>query len=115
MIHVLARPSPGYGAFLQVNGDLFLRTLILLLCLSVFTAQGAGLGTAVVAANALLMNLFMTVSYGLDGIAHACETLVGQALGRRSQGSKGLAWLALKLAFGGAVASTAIFWPLAQN
>ena len=29
------------------------------------------------------MNLFMAVSYGLDGIAHACETLVGEALGRR--------------------------------
>ena len=101
----------GYGAFLRVNGDLFLRTLTLLLCLSVFTAQGAGLGTAVVAANALLMNLFMTVSYGLDGIAHACETLVGQALGRRDlKEARAWVWLALKLAFGGAVASTAIFW-----
>lgn len=101
----------GYGAFLRVNGDLFLRTLTLLLCLSVFTAQGAGLGTAVVAANALLMNLFMAVSYGLDGIAHGCETLVGQALGRRDlKEARAWVWLALKLAFGGAVASTAIFW-----
>jgi MATE family multidrug resistance protein len=101
----------GYGAFLRVNGDLFLRTLTLLLSLSVFTAQGAGLGTAVVGANALLMNLFMAVSYGLDGIAHGCETLVGQALGRRDlKEARAWVWLALKLAFGGAVASSAVFW-----
>ena len=101
----------GYGIFLRVNGDLFLRTLTLLLCLSLFTAQGAGLGTTVVAANALLMNLFMTVSYGLDGIAHGCETLVGQALGRRDL-REARAWvgLALKLALGGALASSAVFW-----
>ena len=101
----------GYGRFLRMNGDLFLRTLTLLLSLSVFTAQGAGLGTAVVAANALLMNLFMAVSYGLDGIAHGCETLVGQALGRRDlKEARTWVWLALKLAFGGAVASSAVFW-----
>jgi len=101
----------GYGAFLRVNGDLFLRTLVLLLSLSVFTAQGAGLGTTVVAANALLMNLFMAVSYGLDGIAHGCETLVGQALGRRDlREARGWVWLALKLAVGGAAASSAVFW-----
>lgn len=101
----------GYGAFLRGNGDLFLRTLTLLLSLSVFTAQGAGLGTAVVAANALLMNLFMTVSYGLDGIAHGCETLVGQALGRRDL-REARAWvgLALKLALGAALASSTMFW-----
>lgn len=101
----------GYGAFLRVNGDLFLRTLALLLSLSVFTAQGAALGTAVVAANALLMNLFMAVSYGLDGIAHGCETLVGQALGRRDL-KEARTWvrLALMQAFGGAVVSSAVFW-----
>lgn len=101
----------GYGAFLRVNGDLFLRTLTLLLSLSVFTAQGAGLGTAVVAANALLMNLFMAVSYGLDGIAHGCETLVGQALGRRNL-MEARAWVrqGLKLGFCGAAASSVVFW-----
>ena len=57
------------------------------------------------------MNLFATVSYGLDGIAHACETLVEQALGRRDlKEARAPVWLALKPAFGGAVASTAIFW-----
>jgi MATE family multidrug resistance protein len=57
------------------------------------------------------MNLFRAVSYGLDGIAHGCETLVGQALGRRDlREARTWVWLALKLAFSGAVACSAVFW-----
>ena len=87
----------------------FLRTLTLLLCLSVFTAQGAGLGTAIVAANALLINLFMAVSASMASLTPA--RLQGQALGRRDlKEARAWVWLALKLAFVGAVVSTAIFW-----
>lgn len=100
----------GYGAFLSLNSHLFIRTLALLLALAVFTAQGAAQGTVVVAANALLMNLFMAVSYALDGFAHACETLVGQAQGRGDKAAlRGWVRTSLKLAFKVAIGASALF------
>ncbi len=100
----------GYGAFLSLNSHLFIRTLALLGALAVFTAQGAAQGTVVVAANALLMNLFMAVSYALDGFAHACETLIGQALGRRD-GAALRHWvrISLGLAFKVALGASLLF------
>ena len=65
---------------------IFLRTLILLLCLSVFTAQGWPRHSR--SGRQYFCEPFMAVSYGLDGIATG--NLVGQALGPGSQGSKGL-------------------------
>lgn len=38
-------------------------------------------GDAILATNAVLMNMFFIVSYGLDGFANATEALVGQAVG----------------------------------
>ncbi len=64
-----------------VNRDLFLRTLLLTAGFFFFTSQGAQFGTVVLAANAILMNLFSLLSYALDGFAHAAEALVGGAYG----------------------------------
>ena len=49
-----------------------------------FTHLGAQQGDALLAANAILLNLLSFTSYGLDGFAHAAETLSGAAVGRRS-------------------------------
>ena len=49
------------------------------------TAQGARMGTVVLAANAIMMNFQNLTSFGLDGIAHAAEALVGKAVGERSR------------------------------
>ena len=43
------------------------------------------LGVTVVAANAILMQLLLFTSFFLDGLAHAAEALVGQAIGRRDR------------------------------
>ncbi|WP_226663926.1 MATE family efflux transporter [Microbulbifer aggregans] len=69
---------------LRVNGDLFIRTCLLLFTLTFFTAQGAAQGDSVLAANAILLQLLMITSYALDGFAHATESLVGNAVRRRS-------------------------------
>ncbi|WP_295802741.1 MATE family efflux transporter [uncultured Microbulbifer sp.] len=69
---------------LRINTDLFIRTCLLLFTLTFFTAQGAALGDAVLAGNAILLQLLMMTSYGLDGFAHATEALVGNAIGRRN-------------------------------
>ncbi len=38
-----------------------------------------------VAANAVLLNFLMLISYGLDGFAYAVEAMVGRAIGRRDR------------------------------
>lgn len=71
----------GYRSFFTVNRHLFARTALLLLTMTFFTAQGARLGDDILAANAILMQLLLTVAYFLDGFAHAAETLIGHAIG----------------------------------
>lgn len=70
---------------ITVNGDIFIRTLCLITAVAYFTARGAEQGDVVLAANAILMQLFMLVSHGLDGFAHVAETLVGSAVGARDR------------------------------
>jgi len=70
-----------YTAFFAVNANLFIRTMALMFTLAFVTAQGARLGPLVLAANAVLMQFQHLASFGLDGIAHAAEALVGKAVG----------------------------------
>lgn len=72
-----------YAALFNVNANLFVRTLGLLFAMAFFTAQGARQGDTVLAANAVLLQFIMLTSYALDGFAHAAESLVGRAYGRR--------------------------------
>jgi len=74
-----------YKALLLINRYLFVRTILLLTSFAFFTAQGAQQGEAVLAANSLLMQLLMLTAFGLDGIAHATEALVGDSIGQRNQ------------------------------
>ena len=66
-----------------MNANLFIRTMALVFTLGFVTAQGARLGGLVLAANAVLMNFQNLTSFGLDGIAHAAEAMVGRAIGQR--------------------------------
>ncbi len=72
-----------YPSLLQSNSALFIRTAALLLALAFFTARSAEFGTAVLAANSLLINLMFFTSHALDGLAHAAESLTGEAAGKR--------------------------------
>jgi MATE family multidrug resistance protein len=72
-----------YKALIQVNRYLFIRTVSLLLTFAFFTAQGAQQGTAILSANAVLLNFLLLISNALDGFAHATEALIGRAVGRR--------------------------------
>ncbi len=66
---------------LAVNRDIFIRTLGLQLSFAAFTAMGARMGDAVLAANAVLMIFQSIMAYALDGFAHAAEALAGGYLG----------------------------------
>jgi len=73
-----------YKALIQVNRYLFVRTVTLLLTFAFFTAQGAQQGTAILSANAVLLNFLLLISNALDGFAHATEALIGQTVGQRN-------------------------------
>ena len=78
--------APGrMAALLKVNLDILIRTLCLMFAFAYFTAKSAGMGDAVLAANAILQHLQAIMAYGLDGFAHAAEMLVGAAIGARDR------------------------------
>lgn len=68
-----------------LNRDIFIRTLVLIACLSSFTAIGARFGDLTVAANAVLWTFHAFMAYALDGFANAAESLVGDAIGARDR------------------------------
>lgn len=71
--------------FFVVNRDIFIRTLCLIFAFAFFTARSATYGDTVLAANTILMQLWMIFSYGIDGFAFAAESLVGRFIGARDR------------------------------
>ncbi|MGZ9896892.1 MATE family efflux transporter [Shewanella gaetbuli] len=73
----------GMSQLLSLNRDIFIRSLCLQAAFSFMTFHGAGLGDNTLAANAVLLNLLMLISYALDGIAYYAEAEVGRAIGKQ--------------------------------
>ncbi len=67
----------------EVSVDIFLRTVCLVAVNLYFTAAGARQGAEVLAANTLLMQLYLLFSYVMDGFAYAGEALGGRFWGAR--------------------------------
>jgi len=74
-------------SYFKLNRDILIRTLCLEICFIFMTFQGARLGDDVIAANAILMNFLLLISFGLDGIANAAEVMVGKAKGENNKSS----------------------------
>ncbi|MFT5790046.1 MAG: MATE family multidrug resistance protein [Shewanella sp.] len=72
-----------YHKLISLNADIFVRSLCLQLSFAFMTFYGASLGDNTVAANAILLNLLLLISYALDGIAYYAEAEVGRAYGRK--------------------------------
>lgn len=66
---------------IAVNGDIMLRSILLLAAFQAFLFIAAGLGDTVLAANQVLIQFLHIAAYALDGFAFAAEALVGAALG----------------------------------
>lgn len=83
---------------MKLNGDMLLRNLALQACLAFLTIQGARYGETATAVNAILMQFFVLIALGLDGIAYAVEATVGEAAGAQNkqgvirQTHRGLIW-----------------------
>lgn len=69
-------------AFFRINTDIFLRTACLVAVTLWFTHAGAEQGVDILAANALLLQLFMLFSFFMDGFAFAGEALAGKYHGQ---------------------------------
>ena len=72
-------------AMFSVSGNLIIRSFFVQLPFFVFTAVGARFGDVTLAANAVLMQFFFVMAFGLDGFAHTAETLSGYAYGARDR------------------------------
>ncbi|MGL5437398.1 MAG: MATE family efflux transporter [Lachnospiraceae bacterium] len=71
---------------LQENRDLMLRTICLLIHNNVFVMMGARLGTEMLAANAILLQLTSVQAYLFEGMANAASVFAGVAKGNSLPG-----------------------------
>ncbi|MCK8780240.1 MATE family efflux transporter [Rhizobium sp. NTR19] len=65
----------------QMNADILIRSLVLNAAFTLLTRVGSSFGAVTLAANAVLMNIFMLSAFFLDGLAGAAEQLAGRAVG----------------------------------
>ena len=78
---------------LRTNVNLFGRTLCLLFAQYAMVSLVARMGEVPLAAHAIIWQIWGLVSYGVDGFAHAAETLVGNRLGARDfVGARRISW-----------------------
>jgi MATE family multidrug resistance protein len=111
--HQLWQPAV-MGNMLRLNRDILIRTFVLVMSFALFTNWSAALGTTVLAANALLLQVITLAAYFIDGIAFATESFAGQFWGagdrpqlRRLLTLGGSISLALGIVF----ALTFVLWP----
>lgn len=71
-----------YSVF-KVNGDIFIRSLLLMVAFSWFNVAGAKQGDDILAINSILVNLMVIAAFSLDGFAQSTEMIVGEAVGMR--------------------------------
>ena len=71
--------------FFNVNKHIFLRTFCLVAVMLYFTSAGARQGELILAANTILMELYLLVSYVMDGFAFAGEALGGKFIGAQNR------------------------------
>ena len=96
---------------LLLNRDILLRTLCLEAAFVTVTALGARMGDTVLAANSVLFLFFGLMAYGLDGFAHAIETLAGHAYGARDRDRfRGAVYASSLLAAVFSVPFCLVFW-----
>lgn len=71
--------------FLNINKDLFIRTVGLTFAFGFFYSMSSSGGELILAANVVLLQFVNWMSYGIDGFAYASESIVGKYHGRRDK------------------------------
>lgn len=73
---------------MTVNSHIFFRSLCLIAVTLSFVSIGARSGDMVLAANAIIMQLYILFSYSMDGVAFAGEALVGRFVGENDNSER---------------------------
>lgn len=71
--------------FININRDIFIRTISLIFAISFFTNQSAKFNNNILTINTLLLQFFMFFSYVMDGFAFAAEALTGKYYGMKNK------------------------------
>jgi len=72
---------------LKLNKNIFLRTFLLTLSFVLFYRCSNSFGANILAANTILLQLVNWMSFGVDGFAHAAESIVGKYNGKKDRTS----------------------------
>ena len=75
----------GIRNFLNISGNIFIRTLFIIFVFTYFTSQSAALGDVTLAINSVLLQYLLLFSYFLDGFAYAGEALIGKYFGANNK------------------------------
>ena len=70
--------------FLNINKDIFIRTIALTFAFAFFYAQNAKEGEMALAVTVILLQFLSWISFGIDGFAYAAESLVGKYFGAKN-------------------------------
>ncbi|MQX46343.1 MATE family efflux transporter [Sinorhizobium medicae] len=85
-----SKDAPGWAMILAgdrlkklfgLNRDIMIRSFALLAAFTLVTRIGTSFGPVTLAANAVLMTIFLVAGYYLDGLATAAEQLTGRSVG----------------------------------
>ncbi|MEE9439684.1 MAG: MATE family efflux transporter [Saprospiraceae bacterium] len=79
------REWSAYGRFMKINLDLFIRTVCLTFAFGFFYSQSSKISDTILAVNVVLMQYVNWMSYGIDGFAFACESLIGKYKGAKNE------------------------------
>ena len=71
----------GFKTLIAINGFIFIRTILLMIALSLIMRIAGGLGEIEMATSHVVMQYMLLIALGLDGFAHATEALAGSAWG----------------------------------
>jgi MATE family multidrug resistance protein len=70
--------------FLNINKDIFIRTVALTFAFAFFYAQSAKEGEMALAVTVVLLQFLSWISFAIDGFAYAAESLVGKYYGAKN-------------------------------
>ncbi len=73
------------SVIISSNSDLLIRTICILVFFNMIARIGSQLGTDVLAANAILMQVTFIISYMFDGIANASSVFAGKSIGQKDK------------------------------
>ena len=101
----------GWGPYIQLSRDISVRSILLFAVEAVLIAEAAKISVEILGASEIILVMFLLMAYGLDGFAHACETLVGEAIGQKNKANlKQVIWRSTLMAGGLSVCISIFYW-----